>query len=261
MMFFEFCPSFDAEKIEKEEARTCYTREDLRKKLIADSMFKGLSVENLEQLICIVEELYQLNNSNDQSQATTMSSILSDLESTFKAHKISAHAVNCVGAFQDHVRSGILRAVDMQRSGTSPEEVWLKFHGYLFLVRYSIFFSNFSTQIQLFMLHRIRSFPFNYNEVNVDVVQLFVKENGEIRWENEQTLNQYRNELGEEGVRKQLSFMFRKIKAAKQGFVNKMISAIDQDGREEAKQSVQDLFGFYVPDAKPKQPKGQNIKI
>ncbi len=85
--------------------------------------FKHLSFANREMLTSIVEELYQLNNTNNQPQATTMSSIMSDFESTFKANRASAHAVNCVGAFHDHVRSGILRAVDLQRSGTSPEEV------------------------------------------------------------------------------------------------------------------------------------------
>ena len=101
------------------------------------------------------------------------------------------------------------------------------------------------------MLHRIASFPFNYNEVTVDVIELFVIENGDIFWENEQTLQQYAKELGAEGVRKQLSLMFRKIKGAKQDIEDKMIKT-DQEGHEEVKTKVKDLFGFFVPGRKTK---------
>ena len=112
------------------------------------------------------------------------------------------------------------------------------------------------------MLHRIQSFPFDYKEVQVDVIQLFVKENGNIRWENEQTLDQYAKELGAEGVRKQLYYMFRRIDGAKKDIEDKMIKT-DQEGHEEVKtKAVKDLFGFFVvPGRKTKQSKDQNIKI
>ncbi len=112
------------------------------------------------------------------------------------------------------------------------------------------------------MLHRIQSFPFDYKEVTTDVVQLFVQENGDIPWENEQTLKQYVNELGAEGVRKQLYYMFRRIDGAKKD-IGKKISNLDQDasGNEKAKKKVQDLFEFFVvPGRKNKQTKVPNKK-